>query len=76
MPSDIGWSSSPKKAVPEVLNLDIRYAGDRGGKGVRAKRAPFNRLTVTEAYQIAHAFNLCLQLTNLCKIPLFRGLAY
>ncbi len=34
---------------------------------LRAKRALLNQLSVAEAYQIAHAFSLFFQLTNLCE---------
>lgn len=39
--------------------------GDR--ESLAAKRSLINRLSVAEAYQIAHAFSLFFQLTNLCE---------
>jgi phosphoenolpyruvate carboxylase len=47
------------------LSATSRRQGDRAS--LRAKRALINQLGVTEAYQIAHAFSLFFQLTNLCE---------
>jgi phosphoenolpyruvate carboxylase len=47
------------------LSATSRHHGDR--VSLRAKRALINQLSVTEAYQIAHAFSLFFQLTNLCE---------
>ena len=47
------------------LAATSRQHGDR--VSLRAKRALLNHLSVAEAYQIAHAFSLFFQLTNLCE---------
>ena len=47
------------------LAATTRQHGDRAS--LRAKRALINQLSVTEAYQIAHAFSLFFQLANLCE---------
>ncbi len=47
------------------LSATTRHHGDR--VSLRAKRALLNHLSVAEAYQIAHAFSLFFQLTNLCE---------
>lgn len=47
------------------LAATSRHHGD--AVSLRSKRALINRLGVAEAYQIAHAFSLFFQLTNLCE---------
>ncbi|MSU21970.1 MAG: phosphoenolpyruvate carboxylase [Pedosphaera sp.] len=47
------------------LSATTRHHGDR--VSLQAKRTLINHLSVAEAYQIAHAFSLFFQLTNLCE---------
>jgi phosphoenolpyruvate carboxylase len=47
------------------LATTSRHHGDRVSS--RAKRTIINQLSLAEAYQIAHAFSLFFQLTNLCE---------
>ncbi len=47
------------------LAVTTRHQNDRAS--LQAKRALINHLSVAEAYQIAHAFSLFFQLTNLCE---------
>ncbi len=47
------------------LSKAIRAQHDRAS--IRAKRRLVARLTTTQAYQVAHAFSLFFQLTNLCE---------
>jgi len=50
-----------------IRRLSIHTRNNSNLKGQRLRRAIINRLSVREAYQIAHALSLFFQLTNLCE---------
>lgn len=55
------------RRVEKLRSLARRVRAHREPLDIKAKRAFVNRLTVSSAYPVAHAFSLFFQLVNLCE---------
>jgi len=53
--------------LEQIRRFAASHRHDHDLTSLQAKRSLINRLTVGEAYQIAHAFSLYFQLTNFCE---------